>query len=355
MDNKETKLIFYTDIHMNAQFTDFSKAYADEYTTDRFNTQLETLDSIYKKAAEIGATVVFAGDMFHERTKVDVNTFNRTYNILSKPEYESVGKIFLRGNHDSINETMGSPSSIDLLAKLPNSHVVSIPEVITVGDVSLYMLPYSNDNKTMKETINGWTSQASAKVTPCNILVAHLGVDGAFGVGNRKLEGPFTVDDMHPEVFDQVYLGHYHARQNLTDNVGYGGSTIENSFSDAGTEKGYDIFTFSEYNGLTSEFIASEAPKFVSVDTLEDAKANLNAGNFVKLAGDTNMQKKVITLDDNLREHLRFTKLTEDVKDIHIDSNRMDSPKEAVKAYVDEVDSSLLKDSLECLEEALKG
>jgi len=264
-------------------------------------------------------------------------------------------KVFLRGNHDSINESMGSPSSIDLFTNLPNAQVVSTPDVIEYGCVRLYMLPYSNDNKLMKETINKWAQGLDSNF--CNILVGHLGVDGSFGVGNRKIEGPFTVDDMHPEAFDQVYLGHYHARQNLAENVSYGGSTIENSFSDAGTEKGYDILSVSPNtpHNLDFQFVPSTAPKFVTATTLEEAKKNLDDGNYVKLEGNATLQKSVTTLDDSLREHLRFTKLSDETKEVHIDSDRMDSPKQAVKAYVEEVDPTILEESLSCLNEALKG
>lgn len=339
---------------MNSGFTDFSTVDPHTKLTDRFENQLKVLETIYKKASNENATVIFGGDLFHDRTKVDTVTFNNTFRILNK--YSNVNKVFLRGNHDSINETMGSPASIDLLDTLDNSRVASVPQVVNLSSkVKLYCLPYSNNNKLMKDQIRLWADELDTEKV--NILIAHLGVDGSKGVGNRVIEGPFKVADMHSDKFDLVYLGHYHMRQALTDNMFYGGSTIENSFSDSGSDKGYDVIDIDEDNlTLKQSFEKSVAPQFLTATNLDEAKEMVKEGNYVKFTGTKDDKDVLDSLDDLTSNHIRFIReSTSDHKELEINEDRIESPLDTVRDYVKSIDSSLLDKSLECLEQAMRG
>ena len=74
-------------------------------------------------------------------------------------------------------------------------------------------MPYGEEIDNMKATLAKFGEEAKGQKS---VLIAHLGIDGASqGMSNHRLASAFTVDDLHSESYDLVYLGHFHARQVL--------------------------------------------------------------------------------------------------------------------------------------------
>lgn len=98
-------------------------------------------------------------------------------------------------------------------------------------------MPYGEDKKFIREKLKEFSEIANRQGNQ-SLLVGHLGINGAELMGT-KAEGEFNAGDFYPDIFDFIYMGHYHKRQRINglDTFIYGGSTIQNTFSDAGQEK----------------------------------------------------------------------------------------------------------------------
>lgn len=273
-----TSVLLFTDFHASSGFSEFSKS--DEvYKNNRFRIQCECLEYILNQAEKLNLPVIFGGDLFHTRQKVPVFDFNKIYSIFANT---TVPIYLLRGNHDSINNLMGSESSIDTFKFLPNITVISEPEVIRINDLNLYFMPYGEDTKAIKEKLKEF---AEDSVNYSNtLLVSHLGIQGAT-INGTVSDSPLMTGDFYPNSFNFIYMGHYHKRQKLgnLNNFIYGGSTIQNSFSDSGESKGYDILDF-ENSKVTDTFYPLDTPKFITVDKWDDyAKQEIDSGNYVRV------------------------------------------------------------------------
>lgn len=88
-------------------------------------------------------------------------------------------------------------------------------------------------------------------------MLGHLGISGGLvGKGNYAMADSFTVEDLMPDYFSAVYLGHFHKYQLLGgyDHVMYTGAPIQHSFSDEGEQKGF-IEAIVVGNKVVSKFI----------------------------------------------------------------------------------------------------
>lgn len=275
-------ILFFTDFHAHL-FSEFAKP-STHYYTDRFETQMKVLQGILETAVTKHYGIVFGGDLFHKRTAVDIRVFNAVYLMFAKYSNDIPFTYLLRGNHDSFDNSMGSDSSLDTFQTLPNVEVISTPTVseVTLQGVNekLYFMPYGEEIDDMKATLAKFGEEAKGQKS---VLIAHLGIDGASqGMSNHRLASAFTVDDLHSESYDLVYLGHFHARQTLISEptrVFYGGSTMQLTFNDEGQEKGYDL-----YDGTELTFVPVETPKFMTFNHWgEDTQEAIDAGNYIRL------------------------------------------------------------------------
>ena len=350
----EVLAYLFTDFHAHL-FKDFSKP--DEHCyTDRFKASIDTLITILDQAKTDEVPVIFGGDLFHRRTYVDSRVLNAVFKVFaSHPE---VPVYMVRGNHDSVTNSIRTVSSLDVFSFLPNVTVITEPRSLVIEtqghSLLLYGLPYGEETAEMKswlneqaETLEGYNKIQKA----LSLLVAHIGVEGATtGRHSHTLEGAFTVGDLHPETFDAVYLGHYHKRQELLPNVIYGGNTIQTSFSDEGQVKGYHALILE---GETLQMQFKEIPNkmFITVtgDEIPDNETLTN--NYIRFVGTEEQAKAVQALKDT--EQLMNLRIT--VQKDYNDKARLGittetSEEEIVTAYIK---SKALSETV--IEKALKS
>ena len=304
---KADGILFFTDFHAHL-FSEFAKP-SDNFYTDRFETQMKVLREILFEASNRNYGIIFGGDLFHKRTAVDIRVFNSVY--LAFADYcDKIPFIYLvRGNHDSFDNSMGSASSLDTFKTLNHVEVISNPTVAEVEikdtKTNLFFMPYGEEIDEMKSRLKAFGEEAKDKDS---ILVAHLGIDGASqGLSNHRLASAFTLEDLHPESYSFVYLGHFHARQALLDSpqVFYGGSTMQLTFNDEGQDKGYDL-----YDGETLTFVPVRTPHFMTFDHWgEDTQQAIDRGDYIRLQLSESEAKELTTEakqeDSNLLDNIR--------------------------------------------------
>lgn len=335
----------FTDFHAYSGFTEFSDS-DKEYKNSRFRNQCEVLNGIFNKAEDENIPVIFGGDLFHVRQKVDIFDFNNIFRIVAN--HPKVETYLLRGNHDSINNLMGSPSSIDSFNFLPNVKVITNPETIKISNVNVFFMPYGEDKKFIRDKLKEFSEIASSSDNK-SLLVGHLGINGAELMGT-KAEGEFNAGDFYPDIFDFIYMGHYHKRQYINNRKDfiYGGSTIQNTFSDAGQDKGYDILTFSD-KGVDDNFVLSRSPEFFTFDHYDEkVKDEISKGNFVRINAPEE-EIDSINISDSEESKVRLSPIKEFDLNKRLDISPEDSTTEIVAKYLKDKGIDALEEAKEVL------
>lgn len=353
-----------TKVPISINFTDFHahlfKDYANvdsTFETDRFKAQLDTLHVIFNRALELNVPVIFGGDLFHKRVNVDTRVFNAVFQVFAEYTLKGVNIIMVRGNHDSVSNSIRTASSLDPFNVFDNIVVATTPETLTYQinneSVTLHMLPYGEEIEEMKT----WLQNIDT-TNQVNILVGHIGVDGAtVGTGSHSLGGSFTLGDLRPTDMSFVYLGHYHKRQDLADNVIYGGNTIQTSFSDEGQVKGYHIlYLDTETKEVTAEFVEIPNKMFISVEGDNIPNNDILKNNYIRFVG-TKEQAEVV---NELKDQEGFEDLRVVVKKDYNKGTRLgivatDTESDVVRAYVKSkgFSTEIEEKALTCMTEAL--
>jgi DNA repair exonuclease SbcCD nuclease subunit len=337
-------IVFFTDFHAHI-FEDYAKPDI-ELVNDRFRAQMDTLQQVFSIARHYGADVVFGGDMFHKRGKIEDVVFNSVYEIVANNSDIQVHMV--RGNHDSKNNTTNSPHWLETFKYLSHVRVYPKPTMTLGNGYTIAAIPYSDDIAYLKDCIS--TYAETAKGIQNTILVAHVGVDGAeTGRYSHRLEGAFTVGDLYPEAFTYVALGHYHKRQFLagTDNVFYGGNTIQTSFSDEGQDKGVFLLDWKS----KPQFIPIKNKQFITLDHIPENVQEIVDNNYVRFILPKEQAQEVAILkeeSDNIRIEIKKEYQTETRIDIGMESTE----EEIVKAYTADKYPHVTQLALDILAEA---
>ena len=340
------KFIFFTDSHFHL-FANYAKP-DDDYVNDRFKEQIEALQKVFDIAREEKADVIFGGDLFHKRNSVDTRVYNKVFEVLAINR--DIDVYMLRGNHDSVTNSLYTSSSIEPIGYLPNVHIFSSTDTFSFTDVNLVFEPYGDETEEIKEHIKG-----SYDENKTNILVAHLGVEGSLtGKGSHRLEGAFGYQDLLPDNYAFILLGHYHRRQYFTNpNHFYGGSLMQQSFSDEQESNGVHLI---DTDKLTTEFIPINTRRFITIqgeDIPENFDQLIEEDNFIRVIGTAN-HAKVLEMDESMKDkNVEVQIKKEYTVEKRIDSDVSDDPLTIASTYAKQYSPESENEILECLKEVL--
>jgi len=338
------KILIFSDLHIHPH----------KKSSERLEDCLGVLDWVFRTSKERGITnLVFLGDLFHDRQKIDVLAYQKTFEIMER--HLSSGEISLHlllGNHDLWHHQRLDVSSVNPLRTLPGVTVVSEPCVreISNGDESFHMgfLPYTHSPaEDIKKVEADWKTKAGKD--SMKILGGHIAVDGA--VWNVKY-GTFsdvTVEhegDMvrvGPEIFkkwDRVFLGHYHAAQRMGETVEYVGSPLQLSFGEADQDKHIIVYDTAKNS---TEYVQNQfSPKHLIIDEDQVGSPELK-GNFVRLEVEDIADRKMIELRQKLVEScgvstLEIKQRKKDESHIVYDARSILSDEDKmIERYIDQV------------------
>lgn len=232
----------------------------------RLLDQLVTFINICKDAKQRGVThLIVNGDVFHIRGTVPVGVYQFVYMYLQTITIQLGIKVaILTGNHDQVDKA-GAIHSVYGLRDIVC--VVDRPGPLKIGAFTIWCIPYITDKDKLKEELD--------KAPEADILFAHLGVDGAeVGPIEYKIKSPVTVEDLHPERYKQVFLGHYHKPQKLASNVYYVGSPWQLNRGEAADIKRWFLYdtdlpdVVESIPTLAHEFKTIPADKFLAKTSL---------------------------------------------------------------------------------------
>lgn len=327
--------VFFTDVHFH-KFSTLAKP--DDVTgNSRFTEQLRVMQEVFDIARENDAMLLDGGDLFHKRGAVETDVFNKVYNLFNENSDRKV--VHCIGNHDRQTNSLYSSSSLDLFKY--NGGVVESSTPFTVEDNennwAIYVLPYGDEIEELKD----WLNKQDIDKTKTNILLGHLGLEGAkTGSGNHRLAGAFSYDDLRPDDFDYVLLGHYHKRQLLNEfnpKHIYGGSLLQNNFGETHDTGVYLLTVDTEdKKNNTTEFIPIKSTRFATVDAndLPSDLSDIMENDYVRFRGKTSDVKALENVTDDL-SNVQIDLQEDYTKETRLDYEESSSPTEIVSKYID--------------------
>lgn len=344
--------IVFTDAHLH-KFNDFSKS-SGRVGNTRLENQLDAIKDILEVARTKNKIVLFLGDLFHQRGRVDTQVFNEAYNLFN--EFSDVTIYAIEGNHDNVDNSITSYSSLEPFKYLKNFHLIETYKKVTIPNSqdTFVGISYGEEYDELKQFI---------KDNKATFLLAHLGVEGSYGAGISKLDGPFSTGDLLvPSNYELALLGHYHRRQQVSKNVYYVGNPVAQNFSDSEQEKGY--MTFSTKDGHivkdSVEFKPLDYPMFIKVtdenlSKYADDLDSLAEHNYVRVVLNEDVFNKLKISDEleELPENLRVEKQVFATTESRIDIKEAGSTIMIAKKWAEEFQPDNIKTITQQLKKVL--
>jgi len=266
------KYLLFSDIHIHAH----------KRSSERLQDCLDVLDWVFKTAQDNEIeNILFVGDLFHDRQKIDVFTYQKTFDVFCKYFPGKMNIWLLLGNHDLWHHQKWDVSSVNPLGSIDGVTVVNSPTTIKISGQEISFLPYTHDPEGDLKKLNN-----NSKT---RILCGHVAIDGAVWnvMAGTKAEVSIEHDgDMKKvtrDVFDgwdHVFLGHYHAQQKLDYNVEYIGSPLQLSFGEAFQHK--HVIIFNSENGDKQYIRNTFSPQHFIIPAKDISKYSLNK-NFLRI------------------------------------------------------------------------
>jgi DNA repair exonuclease SbcCD nuclease subunit len=281
---KNNKVLFFSDLHLGV--------HQNSQTWHKICLDLaEWIDKVMKEHKL--DTIFFAGDVFHDRHEIGVNTLHtakRFFDILKDYQVHLVP-----GNHDAFLSSTVEVNSVEILER-DNINVYTNPTTIQVGEKLVTFCPWKTVVKDLDKV---------------DMLVGHFEIAN-FRMNATKIcdHGDSSTDLL--EKADAVVTGHFHYKEQRTYDGGkyvmYLGSPYEMDFGDREQQKGVTIIDFDDITRF--EFIENDiTPKHfrLKISELLQKKytdlPNRIKGNIVSVYVDTKLD--TLTLD------LLISKLTQ--------------------------------------------
>jgi DNA repair exonuclease SbcCD nuclease subunit len=297
LDILMSKILLFSDIHINSHKSSFK----------RLEDCLKVLEWSLQTALDEGAdNVIFCGDLFHERQKIQVLAYHKTYQILSK--FSDLHIYLLLGNHDLWYYDKWDISSVFPLGALSNVTVIGETQTINIDGLDVDFLPFTHDPLTV---IKERFSKKS------RVLCAHVAINGATLNFHHRTKSEVSIEfenDMVPinvdifEGWEKVFLGHYHGAQKLNHFVEYIGSPLQLTYNEAFQKKHICVLDTVD---LDVKYIENNfSPKHLIIEADEVDNYELD-NNFVQVYVDelhstdlTEMRNNILRDKENV--HLEF-------------------------------------------------
>ncbi|AGR47022.1 exonuclease [Bacillus phage Shanette] len=206
--------------------------------------------------------MMFAGDLYHQRARVHTVVYNSLRDEIKAIGEAGIEVLMIPGNHDQIDNSDFPQHSLHSFRELDNITVVDDYRIVKFGDADVVCVPYSKNAQMIKTFLESIPTDLENP-----ILLGHMGISGGFvGNGNFPMADAFTVEDLRPDLFKYVFLGHFHMYQLLGGHphVMYVGSPLEHSHGDEGEDKGFVVADTSKR--FDTKLIPIPNPKFLTLD-----------------------------------------------------------------------------------------
>jgi DNA repair exonuclease SbcCD nuclease subunit len=300
-----SKALIWSDLHIHDH----------KDRADRLQNCIDVLNWIFEKADENKCEYIFfLGDLFHERAKIDVKNYMKTFEVFMNHMIRDAADrdmYLLVGNHDMYHKERWDVNSIKPLTAIPRVHLIDSPQQIVLGNRKIDWMPHTENP--IKELCELKEKNGGAG----DVLLGHMSVNGAMLNTCYGTKADVVVEydnDMLPvdaSIFsdwEMTFLGHYHGAQNINNKVEYVGSPLQLTFGEAFQEKHIVVL---DLDTLEKKYIKNDfSPKhyIVSVKDIVDENYDLN-GNFIRVVVDQMSSRDLIDLKRDIVKNYKVLSL----------------------------------------------
>lgn len=147
-----SKFLIFTDIHLHLH----------KKSEDRLHDCLDCLSWVFETAKKHNIkNILFGGDFFHDRSKIDSLVLHETFAILKKYLDGSINLYVLLGNHDLWYFEKTSISSASTLSAFPNVYIIDKPEHIVIDGINWHFIPFTHNPMGDIENLEKYNPQDS--------------------------------------------------------------------------------------------------------------------------------------------------------------------------------------------------
>lgn len=280
---KNNKVLFFSDLHLGVH----QNSQTWHNTCIRISEWID--DTMKKHKLD---TIFFAGDVFHDRHEIGVNTLHVAKKFFDRLSDYKIHLI--PGNHDAFLSSTVEVNSVEILQN-KNISVYTSPTTIQVGEKRVTFCPW----KTNVDELDA-----------VDMLIGH------FEILNFKMNATKICDHGSEsanllEKADLVVSGHFHFRELRKYNdksILYLGSPYEMDFGDRDQQKGLSIINFDDFSDI--EFVENTiSPKHYRIKISELLHKKYN--NLPEIINNNIVSLYVDTKVDTLTLDLLRTKLTQ--------------------------------------------
>ena len=206
------RVLLFTDLHVRA---------------DTLDRAIAVLDFVNQKATELEVDdVVFLGDFWDQRGVLSVRQVDRVMDAFDKWTHKLR---LIPGNHDQVTVD-GTVHGLRIFEKYPNIEVIHEP----CGTEDKLFLPWREGSEEQNAMFESPSCEGRT-------IFAHAEATGASANNGHVMDGRFSLADASKA--RAVYLGHFHKRQQIGDNVFYIGSPFEQNFGERDMPHGIALVT----------------------------------------------------------------------------------------------------------------
>ena len=331
------KILLFSDIHIAAH----------KNSSKRLQHCLDALKWVFETAINHNIkSIIFLGDLFQDREKIQVLPYQKTYEILAQycgGDDPQIKSFFLVGNHDMWFSDFTGISSVIPFGALKGIDIISQCSTLNIEGINIDFLPY---------TLNAPKSLEHFNKTTSPVLCGHIAIDGAQLNTVYKTYADVSVEydgemvKVNSEVFQpwkKVYLGHYHGAQ-IINNIEYVGSPLQINFSETNQEKHLIIL---DTETMEQEYVINDfSPQHLIIQETDIEKYNLDNA-FIKIITTSVDSANVVDIKNKLTEKYN-------IHSIEFSPPKAKDDKEA-KVTVEDAQNIMVQDRGTMLEEYLKA
>ncbi|KAM9966589.1 hypothetical protein ACTFIR_006809 [Dictyostelium discoideum] len=263
-NSKYWKRLLFTDLHVSSKSLDRT---IDVLKKVRELSCLESINNNNNNNIDsnIGPTpVIFLGDFWHQRNILHVRHIDQLLKEFEQWKRCNIETIFIPGNHDQVSID-GSVHAIQMFSLFPNFKVATDP--IIDYDNGFAYLPWREQKEEQKQLFTNLSTikpNIDSSIHNKWTVFAHAEIKGAISNGGYKSHGKFQIEDLiidnnenndnnnNNNNIRSCYLGHYHKRQQISNNFWYIGSPYEQNFGEMNDPHGV---AFVDSNEIKPRFI----------------------------------------------------------------------------------------------------
>jgi DNA repair exonuclease SbcCD nuclease subunit len=260
-------------------------------SVDRLENGLEALRWVFAQAELHECEYLFfLGDLFHEKSKIDVLNYLSTFEIFMDffiANKSPIQAYMLIGNHDMYHKEKWDVNSVKPLSAITNVHIIDKPCTLKIAGMNIDFCPHTGNPIQHLTRLKEGRSNEDLR-----LLFGHLSVHGAilnklYGIwADVIVEHDTEMVAVSADLFedwDMTILGHYHAAQALNDKVEFIGSPYQISFGEAFQDKHIIVL---DLETLDKTYIKNDfSPRHYIIPALDEDVYDLN-GHFVRVLVD---------------------------------------------------------------------